>query len=381
MSKKTIVLVTCWFPHKENPQAGSFVLDHAVSLVKSGLKVRIFYIYIHPGNRAFKVWGEQYNETGIPVLKLNIASRFWKFIYQWPLFAKKTVLSFSGTSFFSDVDIIHSHALFPAGFFGFQLAQKLQKPFVHTEHWSRSFSFLRKHPLGYYGKRVYQKSRAVIFVSEYLKQKIESIANIPNKFVIANPINGDLFHYSPKPDPAPLRFTLAAFWKKNGVKRGDLILDAFHEIQQETDLKFQLDFVGDGDLLSEYQQKADAYGLPVCFCGYKSKEKLAEQLTQSHFFIHATDFETFGIVIFEALKTGTPVLASRLKVFEPYIDNTNGFLSENTVKDWKDTILKAVQQRYDYAQIGKNFRQPFSEKEIAEQTNEVYDFVLKEQNH
>lgn len=380
MSQKSILLVTCWFPHDENPQAGSFVLDHATSLVKSGVKVQILFVHIHHGKKVLRIREEQYDQAGIPVLKLDVSSRLWKYLYQWPLFLKKTVLTLSDHSFLSEADVIHSHALFPAGFFGFQLAHKLQKPLVHTEHWSRSYSFLKKHPLGYYGIKVYRKAQAVIFVSEYLKQKIESRVKIQSPFVIANPIDGDLFHYEPKPEASTLRFTLAAFWKKKGVKRGDLILEAFHEIQQETPLNFQLDFVGEGDLVKEYEQKAKEYGLPVCFCGYMGKKELARQLRQSHFFVHATDFETFGIVIFEALKTGTPVLASKLNVFEPYINETNGLLSENTIKGWKAVILEAVQKEYDFAQIAKSFSQPFSEKEIAEQTNEVYDFVLKKES-
>ena len=374
---KTILLVTCWFPHEDNPQQGSFVLDHALSLTQNGIKCRVLYIHIHKAKSVKEIQRKRYEEQGIPVLKIDIASRFWKFLYQWPLWLKKQILLFSDDTFIADADIIHGHALFPAGFFGWQLAQHLHKPFVLTEHWSRSASFLQRHPLGFYGKRVYSKADSVIFVSEYLKNNIAKKVQLKNPAVIANPISNTLFHYKPKPGMPPIRFTLVAFWKKNGVKRGDLILDAFNEIQKETDIHFQLDFVGSGTALGEYKQKAAAYGIPVCFCGFEDKPTLADHLRKSHFLIHPTEFETFGIVVFEALKTGTPVLVSNLPVFKSYIHHQNGILVENTVSEWKKTILKAVQNEYDYPSIATEAEKPFSENEIAEATDRIYEQLLK----
>jgi glycosyltransferase involved in cell wall biosynthesis len=310
-----------------------------------------------------------------------MASRFWKYLYQWPLLLRKQVLRYSENAFIADVDIIHGHALFPAGFFGWQLAKHIHKPFVLTEHWSRASYFLQKHPLGYYGKRVYSKTDTVIFVSKYLKNKIEKKVKLKRTTVIANPISNTVFHYKPKPKLPPIRFTLVAFWKKKGVKRGDLILEAFHEIKQETDIDFQLDYVGTGNALDEYKQKAAAYGLSACFCGFEDKQTLADHLKRSHFLIHATEFETFGIVVFEALKTGTPVLVSNLPVFKHYINHQNGLLVENTISEWKDAILKAIQNEYNYSAIASDFEKPFSEREVAEATNRVYDQVLKQEQH
>lgn len=256
-SYKNILLVTCWFPNADNPQFGSFILDHAMCLYKKELNVKILFIHIHKGDKLFRLNQDKYFVKNIPVLKIDITSKFWKFIYQWPLLIKKNILHLSNQPFITQSDIIHSHALFPAGFFGLQLAQKMAKPFILTEHWSMAASFLSKHPLRYYGRRVYQSADAIVFVSEYLKNIITKKIVLRNTHVIANPINSDLFFYTKKPNTPPIRFSMAAFWKKNGVKRGDLILKAFYEISKEKDLNFQLDIIGSGTaltLIKKWQQ-------------------------------------------------------------------------------------------------------------------------------
>lgn len=371
------LLVTCWFPNDENPHQGTFVLDHAKSLLKSNLDVRILYIYVHHGKTSFKISEQTYELEDIPVLKIEIASKFWKFLYQWPLFLRKKILQFSDKKFIAEADIIHSHALFPAGFFGWQIARKLQKPFVLTEHWTRAGKFLKKHPLSSYGKKVYKKADTVIFVSEELKNEINRIVKIENSVVVPNPIDGNLFHYRPKPSTPPVKFTLVAFWKKNGVKRGDLILEAFREIKNEIDLSFQIDFVGSGTALEEYKSLAKKYEIPACFCGFEDKKKLSNHLQESHFFIHPTELETFGIVVFEALKTGTPVLVSDLEIFKPYINSENGMLVKNEVEAWKKAIISALQRHYNYEKIAQDYEIPFSEQEVATKTREAYENAIE----
>lgn len=376
MKNISTLLVTCWFPTDENPQQGPFVLDHAKSLSNSGIKTKILFIYIHFGKTTFNIAEKNYKKDGIPVLEIEITSKYWKFLYQWPLFLKKTILRFSENRFIAKADIIHSHAIFPAGFFGWQLAQKLQKPFVLTEHWSRTQHFLKRHPLGFYGKKIYKKADEVIFVSKHLENQVTRIVKPQSSNIIANPIDETLFYYKPKPERSPVRFILVAQWKKNGVKRGDLILEAFNKIKQTTDFSFQIDFVGIGTALKEYKKKARLYNLPVNFCGFEDKETLSNHFRNSHIFIHPTDFETFGIVVFEALKTGTPVLVSDLDVFKPYIQRGQGMLVKNNVESWRKAITEALNIPFNYEEIAKAYKKPFSQTEIALKTKEVYEKAM-----
>ncbi len=375
---KNILIVTCWFPNKENPQQGSFILDHVKSLTVTGAQCQVLYFHIIKGNKKLKLKEYRYIKEGIAVKEIVISSIFWKFIYQWPLLIKSHILQYTQKIKNENFDIVHSHAIFPAGFFGFWIAKVLQKPFVLTEHWSRASSFLRKHPLGQQGKKIYNNANALIFVSPFLKNKISPYLNT-NKpiFIIPNPINGDVFNFHKKPPKDIIRYTLIAGWKKRSPKRGDIILEAFHKIMEESPFDFQINFIGDGDAIDDYKKKAAEYNLPVCFCGFKNKKQVSEHLQKSHFFIHPTEFETFGIVIYEALKTGTPVLASNIEVFKEIISDYNGKLVNNTSEDWKNAILLTKDNFYDYKKIAKAFSSAYSPFEIGHQTNQVYNLITE----
>ncbi|MBE0651806.1 MAG: glycosyltransferase [Bacteroidales bacterium] len=371
-----ILLVSCWFPNSENPQQGSFILDHAKSLSFASINCKVLYIHIHKGNRFIQKQIKNYSIDNVEVIEFDIQSRFWKYLFQFPIFLKKTVLHLAENDAVKKADVIHSHAIFPAGIFGWHLSKKYKKPFVITEHWSRAVSFLKKHPLGFLGKRIYQNADALIFVSESLREKVSKRINSQNVFVIPNPIDGNLFHYEPKPEPVPVRCTLVATWKKRSPKRGDIVLEALRSLQKKISVPFQIDFVGEGDALEDYKKIVDEHNLPVNFCGYETKEVLAKRLQNSHLFLHPTESETFGIVIFEALKTGTPVLASDLDVFRPYINSQNGKLIKNDVESWQNAILEAFSKQYNYQKIAEEFKMPFSQSEVAFKTKDVYEKVI-----
>ncbi len=374
--KTQALLVSCWFPNKENPQQGSFVLDYAKSLLSASIDCKVLYIHIHAGNKFIQKEKKNYSIDNVDVLEIDIQSRFWKYLYQFPLFLKKTILTFVDSEIVQKADVVHSHAIFPAGIFGYQLAKKYQKPFVITEHWSRAVSFLKRHPLGPLGKKIYTNADALIFVSESLKEKVLQQIKIRDAFVIPNPIDGNIFHYKEKPKPTPIRCSLVAIWKKSSPKRGDLVLEALRGLDKEISVPFHIDFVGEGDALDEYKRKVKKYHLPVCFCGYEKKEALAERLQKSHFLFHPTESETFGIVVFEALKTGTPVLASDLDVFRTHINSDNGMLVKNNIEAWRKAIVAAFNAQYDYEKIAEDYKTPFSESEVAFKTKEIYEKAI-----
>lgn len=371
------LLVTCWFPNDENPQQGTFVLDHAKSLSFASIDCSVLYIRINKGNEFFKKNTKEYSIDNVKVTELNIQSRFWKYLYQFPLFIKRTVLKEVDSRIIQEADVIHSHVIFPAGILGWYLARKYHKPFVITEHWSRTLSFLKKHPLGFLGKKVYENADALIFVSESLKQKVATKVRNPDISIIPNPIDGTLFRYKVKPKPKPVRITLAATWKKRSPKRGDLVLEAIRGLKDAISVPFQVDFVGDGDALIEYKKIVEEYDLPVNFCGYEKKEALAERMQKSHLFLHPTESETFGIVVFEALKTGTPVIASDLDVFKSHIHIGNGILAENDINSWREAIIKALNSQYNYEEIAKEYKMPFSQSDVAFKTKEVYEKTIE----
>jgi glycosyltransferase involved in cell wall biosynthesis len=67
--------------------------------------------------------------------------------------------------------------------------------------------------------------------------------------------------------------------------------------------------VGDGPMLEHYRQKYK----DVKFVGYKTGKNLAEFYQQADVFVFPSKWETFGLVMIEAMACGTPVAAYRVQ--------------------------------------------------------------------
>lgn len=95
---------------------------------------------------------------------------------------------------------------------------------------------------------------------------------------------------------------------------GRPILVCVSRVSREKNLEafFDLDYpgatkimVGDGPMLEEYQQRYP----DVIFTGFKTGRDLAEYYANADVFVFPSRWETFGIVMIEAMACGTPVAA------------------------------------------------------------------------
>ena len=105
-------------------------------------------------------------------------------------------------------------------------------------------------------------------------------------------------------------------------------LEDFFKLQYPNSKKIM---VGDGPMKEEYQRKYS----DVEFVGYKTGLELANYYANADVFVFPSKWETFGIVMIEAMACGTPVAAypcsGPLDVVE---DSVTGYLSS----DLKDAI-------------------------------------------
>ena len=101
-------------------------------------------------------------------------------------------------------------------------------------------------------------------------------------------------------------------------------LKAFFEL--ECNYKTKKTMVGDGPMLEHYKQKYP----DVEFVGFKKGEELADYYRSADCFVFPSRWDTFGIVMIEAMACGTPVAAypvtGPIDVVEPGV---TGYLCEN----------------------------------------------------
>ena len=120
--------------------------------------------------------------------------------------------------------------------------------------------------------------------------------------------------------------------------------------------------VGDGPMLESYKKKYT----DVIFTGFKTGKSLAEYYANADVFVFPSQWETFGIVMIEAMACGTPVAAYNCQGPADVIDQgVTGFMAEESeglrvaidkcLKIDRDTVYR-VSQRWSWQRAWEIFR-------------------------
>ena len=103
--------------------------------------------------------------------------------------------------------------------------------------------------------------------------------------------------------------------------------------------------VGDGPMLEKYKSQYP----DVEFVGFKTGKDLAEYYCRADVFVFPSRWETFGIVMIEAMACGTPVAAYPVQGPKDVIDQgVTGFMNENLA----DAVTGCLQLNRDQVYEG-----------------------------
>lgn len=150
------------------------------------------------------------------------------------------------------------------------------------------------------------------------------------------------------------------------------LLKAWQKLKQPQ----RLTIIGAGPL--EANLKKQYAQSNIEFLGSQPFEVAAKYLNSAKFCIHPSlYYETFGLVIFEAMIRGTPVIGFDIGTRSEFIEHgVNGLLSN---PDNLDKTIESIAQ-YDYtkmSQAAKAFAQAFEVNTIIEQQVNTYKNVLE----
>jgi L-malate glycosyltransferase len=379
-----LLFLTCWYPTASDPSAGVFIKEHAKAAYLAGAEVTVLHYHIKKSRQLFHTSLYVEKLEGIDTIVLSLESVFWKFFYQMPFLLWQIIkykLSRHELSELRNVEVIHSHVIFPAGMLGYKLSRRLGVPHVISEHWTKTEEFFRQNIYSGWGKRAYKSAAVVLPVSDQLSSIIESMCKPLQRIkVIPNVINTEVFNFKAKPAQGKVIFVAVALWqqKKNFIKRPDLIIEALGRIQCMNIIDFELIMVGGGNLVGKLQNKCRELSINASFRGFLTKHEIAGIMQQSNYLLHASEFETFGIVVYEALSTGTPVIASDLSVFRPVIHKNNGVLCLNSVDSFTKGILQAMKTNYNHRLIAEDVKDKYSYKSVGEAIIAEYKNLLSQ---
>ncbi len=372
MQSKSILLLSYWYPNKSNKNFGIFVKRHAQA-IKQNHNVVVLSVNILKSNSLFKKSITNFiDENGIETHQLYLESRFNKLLYVLlPLhyfIIKNYVLNKLNLK--HNFNVIHSNVIFPCGIIGYWLSKKLKIKHVITEHWTRVDNFFSKNLYANIGKKTLNNAQSITCVSETLKATVQKYTNNNRFFIVPNVIDGSQFYYDTTINKnAEFTFIAVASWMPH--KNPFYFLNALQNLVNKNKLEnFKMVIVGKGGQLDEIKKRN--YNFTIEFKGSLNSNEVKNELNKSHVFLHGSDYETFSVIIAEALLCGLPSVVSPYGIAMQVINNTNGFVTNNTNNDWEEKILKCYHTKYYNYKIAEQLKGKFDVNVIGELFKTTY---------
>ena len=169
--------------------------------------------------------------------------------------------------------------------------------------------------------------------------------------------------------------------KQKGV---DLLIHALRYVQKEIP-DVNLYIIGQGDSLG-YLKNLTAeleLGENIIFLGYVDENELTDMYSKCEIFVFPSLYESFGIVIIEAMSAGLPVVSYDLDcVSETLEDGKYGILvKKGGIKELADAIIRLLKDeelREYYSRMSIERSKSYTQVEVVRDIEKVYSVLCKE---
>lgn len=235
-------------------------------------------------------------------------------------------------------DVIHSHHPFLLGTSAICIARKLHIPIIFTHHtqyhayahYVPAPQFLTQWLIAKLVKQYCNNVDRIIAPGTTIKQYLEQ--QQINKPITVLPSSVDSFYFQPTCNKKRVEkfrlLTVSRFTKEKNIY---FLLDVFSALDQEKCTFWLLGYGAEKKALCDYAYKK--LGLSqnaIQFIECPSKDVIKHYYQHSDVFIFASQTETQGIVLAEAMACATPVIALKAPGAQDIVDSgINGFLVEN----------------------------------------------------
>lgn len=352
--RKHILFLCSWFPNREKPLEGNFILKHA-TYIQRFADVHLCFARSSKENKTkFEV--EESNIEGVKITKVYYRSSslpLLKSFINLKRYIKALKIAYAKGE--RNYDLAHVNVAFPAGLFALHLKRKYKLPYIITEHWSgylsatklyeKSSLFVKK-----LHQNIFKEAQKVFTVSKTLGEALQQNQLINEFDTLPNYIDLDLF----QPQSEKLsKFTFVhVSTVDEATKNFSGILQALAQLKEEG-LGFQFNLVVEANT-EQVKAKLNEYGLSdlTKLYSYIDAAKVAELMGQSHCLIQFSNFETFSIVMAEAWLTGLPCVYSKCGGLTDVQDPTLGIqVTPKQVDELVNALRKVMLSIENYSPI------------------------------
>jgi glycosyltransferase involved in cell wall biosynthesis len=250
-------------------------------------------------------------------------------------------------------DIIYVATEGPLGASAISTAKKFNIPVVSGFH--TNFDVYSKHyRLGWlekliflYLKRLHNRTMCTLAPSPELVSRLKN-RGICNAELFSRGVDTDIYnpcHRQPAlraqwhiADDAPLAIHVGRIAAEKNI---ELVIESYHAMQQAQP-ELRLMMVGDGPLLGKLKQRHP----DIIFTGPKVGIELSQHYASADIFLFASESETFGNVVLEAMSSGLAVVAYDYAAARMHINNQlNGLVVQpGKPAEFRNAAVKLVKQ-------------------------------------
>lgn len=370
-----ILILTHSYPDSDHKWRGVFVQQQARALGKIH---KVIVVYFKADYSRFAPFSKysfgKKSDNQITVYEVTVSRSFpvitqVKYLANTYRFINNEILNRE------KIDIIHSHLSYPAGFLGTIIQRRKGIPAVLTEHSTIRLynrSFIHKLCVAF----TLKNTAAVISVSNSLKKEIIPLRT-KNVNVIPNIADAGLFEL--KETREDQKLNIGFLGGLNNPNKGlDVLLKAASMLDKT---KFILHIGGDGKLLDYFKRLAVESGIEdnCIFYGEIGRSDISRFYSRLDIFVLPSRYETFGIVLIEAMACGIPVIATKCGGPQDIVTESTGILVE---KDNPELLANAIRnmaenpETYNKEKIRNYVMEKFGEEAVAGKISELYKEIL-----
>lgn len=286
-------------------------------------------------------------------------------------------------------NLIHCFFSIPSGCFGLYCKKIYKLPYITSALGADVPGFnIGDWRLDIYHKITHNLTKSIWNNTSYLIANSSSLRDTCLKFspnqkvrIITNGVDSEEF-FPPeqkrvsKSNEVQLLYLSRLTWQK-GI---ETLINALGILKSKNISNYKLTVIGDGHLKDAMFTLIDKYQIreKVNFLGWRELEEIPALYREADVFILPSIMEGMPSVALQAMASGLPVIASRVKGFEEILEeNGNGLFAEyNNPKEFADAIeklLKSPELRESMSKKSYEKSKKFSWEIIAKQYLELYE--------
>ncbi len=225
-------------------------------------------------------------------------------------------------------DVIHAHNAIYAGLLAAEINKAYGLSYIITEHSSIYALGDADEAVKERAASAYKSAKGLFAVSESFAQYLNELHSFNRFYYLPNVLDQRLenhsFQLSIKEDGKTIFLHIASLID---VKDQQTLLNAYKKLTLKNKAT-ELWIGGDGELMEALKEQVRNLGLQdsVTFLGLLNRDEVISRLQACDCFVLSSKYETFGVVVIEAMLFGKPVIVTKVGMGQSIVNEKNGYV-------------------------------------------------------